>query len=293
MHTHHPHHSALARLMSGFVVPLVLIQALPDIGWAEDLKVRSGKVFTNVITVTDAGDKIKITHSAGIAAVPKKDVPPDFLTRHEIPLDATPPAPAASAPGVAGPAPSGDRSFLVKDAAPPPAVAGRSPQDKEDTALTALSIIGLSAVPVELLISNYESNTFVGEATFIEMKSRQETVKVGTNGLQRRDITATKTVGVPVPWHLIKPMRVHGLPKTLALGPKLWKGYLWIGWERDGEREAFTTKESAVKYMVENGVGKKPKRTWDEPEFHEQEPEYLRSRGLWTGQDAPLPAPRF
>ncbi len=238
---------------------------------AEDLKLKNGKVFSNVTGATDAGDKVKIMHDAGIAAVAKKDVPEEFMTAHGISLDATPPMPAAQPA-----APSGGSS----------APAG---VDKEERKLTALSIIGSKGIPVELEITNYENGTFVGQAVFIQMTKQQQNVNGRFNGLQRQMIYDTAVVDVPVPWHLIAPLRVYGLPKTVATGPKQWRGVLWIGWMRDGEREAFTSKELALQHMVERGPGTKVKL----PEFVEQTEEYLIGQGLWRGPDTVLPKPTF
>lgn len=269
MNSRNPPGFAVFRLVAR-PLPLVIATlglAYPHASHAEELKLKTGKTLAGITAVTDGGDKVRITHDAGIAAVPKKDVLPEFLAAHGISTDATPSRPAAS----------------------PATSTGLSGKEKEERALTALSIIGPQAVPVELTIANYENDSFVGQAVLIEMKTEQRTVNRDYNALERRMMTDTVTVGVPEKWHLLAPLRVYGLPKSLALGPKFYQGYLWIGWMRDGEREAFVTKELAVKHMVERGPGQKAKM----PEFVEQTERYLREHGLWLGQDTIFPKPRF
>lgn len=245
---------------------------------AEDLKLKNGKTYVNITAVTDGGDKVRVTHDSGIAAVAKKDVPADFLTAHGVSLDATPPPSPPPAATVTTTAPA--------SAAGATALSG---QQTEERKLTALSILGPRAIPVELSITNYENDTFVGQAAFIEMKSEQRTVNRDYNALERRMITDTINVGVPEKWHLIAPLRVYGLPKSLALGPKVYQGYLWIGWMRNKEREAFVTKELAVKHMVERGPGDKVKQ----PEFVEQTQAWMKEHGLWLGPDTVIPKPSF
>lgn len=253
------------------LVAIAALVAVQPNGSAEDLKLKNGKIFSNVTGATDVGDKVKITHDAGIAAIAKKDVPEEFMTAHGISLDATPPMPVA------------------QPAAPSVGSSGLASVDREERKLTALSIIGPRGIPVELEITNYENDTFVGQAVFIQMTKQQQNVNGRFNGLQRKMIYDSAVVDVSVPWRLIAPLRVYGLPKTLATGSKQWRGALWIGWMRDGEREAFTSKELALQHMVEHGPGTKVKM----PEFVEQTEEYLIGQGLWRGPETIIPRPTF
>jgi hypothetical protein len=234
---------------------------------AEELKLKNGKVFVNIMAVTDGGDKVKITHDSGIASIPKRDIPQDFLTKHEIPLSTEPLKPTTPAPSNGNSGPTG--------------------KEREERALTASSIVAQKAYAVELTISNYENETFIGQAVVIETLTLQKNVVTGFDRLSQRDIVEKKVFNTPKRWHLLEPLRVYGLPKSVATGSQVWQGHLWLAWSRDGAREAFTSREYAMKYLIEKGVGKKPSPI----EYEEQTDDYLRQHGMWRGPATLRPKP--
>lgn len=240
------------------LVSIALAPLFPSIAGAEDLTLKDGKVYKNIGKIKDEGDRIKVPYDEGQALILKKDVTVEFLEKHGISTSTTPiPKPATQ------PEPTPGNGS--KDAFDTTEVQSEDPSDID---LTIASILGKYAHPVELKLLHYEKNTFICEGVYFDKEMENKTVQTGTNSFTRQPTFETRQVEVwkrkelgnfETPGRL----RVFGLPQTLV-GEKTWRGQLWLGGQREATiggkpyliREAFTTRELAVQYMKEHGIGK-------------------------------------
>lgn len=203
----------------------------PAFVMAEDLTLSDGTVYKSVTKITDAGDKVKVTYSDGLASVWKRDLPANYLSTHKV-------SPAAS------PMPAA------------PAATDAAAEESEDLELTAASVLGKEPYNVELVISHYEKGSFVCDGIIFQKKKELRKVITGTNSFTKQKEGEMRVVEV-LEENQMK-MRVYGLPKDLV-GEKKWKGQLWLGGTRgkddEMKRDAFTSKELAMQHIAKHGVG--------------------------------------